>query len=404
MNILIFSQHFYPELFRINELADELTLHCSNVFVLTGKPNYPGGDIYSGYSSLGLTIEKYRLLTIFRVPLIPRGSGSSLRMVANYLSFMVSALLFAPLLLKKLKIDVIFIYGTSPLIQGLSSIPLKFIFKAKLVTWVQDLWPEDLESTGYIKNKFLLKINEWPAKLLYYFSNRILVQSNAFIEPVRRLTNNSEIYVLPNPAEKDFFNLNKSVELPKSLNFMFNKFNVVFAGNIGNNQSIPTIIEAAKLIKTYKNIQIIMVGSGSYMHRLEQEIKIHDLFNLIPVGRFEPKYMPSIFEKSDALLVTLGAKKNLSWTIPSKVQTYMAAGRPIIGSINGEGKKIIELANAGLTAYAEDPLGLADCIIKMYEMNPQDRSAFGMSGKRYAETNYHPVKVSKELITHFNSL
>lgn len=404
MNILIFSQHFYPESFRINELADELSLHVNNVFVLTGKPNYPGGNIYPGYRAFGLQVERHKSLTIFRVPLIPRGRGGALRMLANYLSFIFSALILAPIILRKLRINIIFVYGTSPLIQGLSAIPLKYFFGAKLITWVQDLWPEDLASTGYITNKYLLKVNEWPAKLLYWCSNMILVQSNAFLGPVKRLTKNSEVHVLPNPAEKDVFFSNKSMELPESLNLMAGKFNIVFAGNIGNNQSIQTIIEAAKLIKSYEKIQIIMVGNGSYSDRLIRAIEDNSLKNLVTVGRFDPKFMPSIFENSDALLVTLGAKENLGWTVPCKVQTYMAAGKPIIGSINGEGKSVIDFSNAGLTAKAEDAVELARCIIRLFEMGPLDRAKMGSAGRKYAENNYHPQKISQKLISHFRSV
>ncbi len=404
MNILIFSQHFYPESFRINELAEELSLNVNNVFVLTGKPNYPSGDIYPGYRAFGLQIERHNSLTIFRVPLIPRGRGGALRMLANYLSFIFSALIFAPILLRKLRINIIFIYGTSPLIQGLSAIPLKYFFGAKLITWVQDLWPEDLSSTGHITNKYLLKVNEWLAKLLYFFSNMILVQSNAFLGPVKRLTNNPEVHVLPNPAERDVFFSNKSMELPESLNMMAGKFNIVFAGNIGNNQSIQTIIDAAKLIKSYEKIQIIMIGNGSYNDRLLRAIEDNSLKNLVAVGRFDPKFMPSIFENSDALLVTLGAKENLGWTVPSKVQTYMAAGKPIIGSISGEGKSVIDFSNAGLTAKAEDVVGLASCIIRLFEMDPLDRAKMGSAGRKYAENHYHPQKISKKLMSYFNDV
>ncbi len=404
MNILIFSQHFFPESFRINELAEELSEQVDNVFVLTGKPNYPNGNIYPGYSALGLQIEQQKSFTIFRVPLIPRGSGGAIRMLANYLSFIFSALFLAPILLRKLKIDIIFVYGTSPLIQGLSAIPLRALFQAKLITWVQDLWPEDLASTGYITNKYLLKINEWPAKVLYFFSDRILVQSNAFLNPVRRLTDNPEIYVLPNPAESHVFYKKRSLEIPQLLSQMAGKFNVVFAGNIGNNQSIYTIIETAELIKQHKKIQIVMVGSGSYSERLKREIEERALDNLVAVGRYEPEFMPSIFECSDALLVTLGAKENLGWTVPCKVQTYMAAGRPIIGSINGEGKLVIEVSGAGLTAEAEDPVGLANCIIRLFEMDPEARTAMGKAGRQFAENNYHPQKISKILITHFRDV
>ncbi|QWD91104.1 glycosyltransferase family 4 protein [Polynucleobacter sp. MWH-Braz-FAM2G] len=384
-------------------MAEELSANVDNVFVLTGKPNYPNGDIYLGYSAFGLQIERQKSFTIFRVPLIPRGKGGAIKMLLNYLSFIISALFLAPILLRKLNIDVIFVYGTSPLIQGISAIPLRYQFKAKLITWVQDLWPEDLASTGYITNKFLLKINEWPARLLYFFSDRILVQSNAFLGPVRRLTSNPEIYVLPNPAERHVFFQNRSIEIPKLMDQMLGKFNVVFAGNIGNNQSIQTIIEAAEIIKYHKEIQIIMVGSGSYSERLKQEISERNLNNLVAVGRYDSEYMPSIFECSDALLVTLGAKENLGWTVPCKVQTYMAAGRPIIGSISGEGKLVIEASGAGLTADAEDPVGLANCIIQLFGMDSQSRAVMGNAGRQFAEKNYHPQKISQILMDHFKS-
>ena len=160
MNLLIFSQHFWPESFRINELAEELACRVENVYVLTGKPNYPEGKIFKGYQVNGIQVEKWGSIKIYRVPIILRSRGGMLRMIANYLSFIVATFFIGPILLRKNKIDIIFIYGTSPLIQGLSAIPLKLLFRAKLVTWVQDLWPEDLYSTGYITNKHILKIKK----------------------------------------------------------------------------------------------------------------------------------------------------------------------------------------------------------------------------------------------------
>lgn len=401
MNVLVFSQHFWPESFRINELAHDLSTEGAHVTILTGKPNYPGGVIFSGYSAYGTQLECYDELMVHRVPLFPRGNGSALRLLANYISFIFSASIFGPILLRKEKIDVIFVYATSPLIQGLAALPLKLFHRAKLVVWVQDLWPEDLASTGHITNSWLLKINEWPARLLYYFTERILIQSECFRTPVGRLVSNKEMYVLPNPAEGAVFLQHDVSALPEELGFMREGFNVVFAGNIGNNQSIETIVEAADLLKQHAGISIIMVGSGSRSRYISEEINKRGLLNLKVVGRYSPNVMPAIYEKSDVLLVTLARKENLSWTVPSKVQAYMAAGKPIVASINGEGARIILESGSGVVCPAEDANGLAECIINLHAMTDNTRKEMGMKGRVYAEEHYHPKKIVKELMTHF---
>jgi glycosyltransferase involved in cell wall biosynthesis len=404
MNILIFSQHFWPESFRINELAQELSEEGAHVTILTGKPNYPGGVIFSGYTALGTQSETFDGMTVYRVPVFPRGRGGALRMFANYISFLFFASCCGPFLLKKEKIDLIFIYANSPLIQGLAALPLKLIYRAKLVLWVQDLWPDDLASTGYIINSLLLKINEWPAKFLYYCTDRILIQSESFRTPVSRLAPHKEIHVLPNPAERAvFLHCNKSA-LPNELEFMRVGFNVVFAGNIGNNQSIETIIEAAEVLKDRADLCIVMVGSGSRSEYLKEEINKRGLVNLKMVGRYSPEKMPVIYEHSDVLLVTLAKRENLSWTVPSRVQTFMAAGKPIVASINGEGARIIRESGSGLVCQAEDSNGLAECITKLYAMSDIERNEIGMKGRVYSEGHYHPKNIAKECLSHFKSI
>jgi glycosyltransferase involved in cell wall biosynthesis len=406
VNILVFSQHFWPESFRINELSQDLSDEGENVSVLTGKPNYPGGTVFPGYQAFGMQKDTFDGMTVHRVPLVPRGRGGALRMFANYMSFIFSASFFGPILLRKQKIDVVFVYATSPLIQGLAALPLKLFFGAKLVVWVQDLWPEDLASTGYITNSFLLKINEWPAKLLYNFTDRILIQSESFRTPVSRLVQNKnkEIHVLPNPAERAVFQQSEQFALPEELEFMKEGFNVVFAGNIGNNQSVETIVEAATKLKSLVDLRIVMVGSGSRSEYLKEEVTKRGLENLKVVGRYPLEFMPAIYEQSDALLVSLASKENLSWTVPCKVQTYMAAGKPIVASINGEGAKIVLESGAGVVSQAEDANGLAHCIIELHAMSDMQRKVMGMKGRAYAEAYYHPTKIAKQLVSHFQSV
>lgn len=404
MNILILSQYFWPESFRINELAQELSEEGEHVTVLTGKPNYPGGVIFPGYKAKGIQSETFDGMKVHRVPMFPRGQGGAIRMVANYVSFILAAFFLSPFILRKQKIDVIFVFGTSPLIKGLAALPLKLLRGTKVVVWVQDLWPEDLASTGYITSPFLLKINEWPAIWLYYFTDRILIQSESFRVPVNRLVKNKKIFVLPNPAERAVFLQQNTCALPEELGFMRDGFNIVFAGNIGNNQSIETLVEAADILKDRTGFCIVMVGSGSRLEYLNNEIGRRNLTNLKAVGRYPSAMMPAIYEQSDALLVSLASKDNLSWTVPCKVQAYMAAGKPIIASINGEAARIVHESGVGLVCPSENAAALAERIVEMYEMSDTQRNEMGMKGRAYAEQHYHPKKIAKELLSHFQSV
>ncbi|TRZ67282.1 MAG: glycosyltransferase WbuB [Comamonadaceae bacterium] len=317
---------------------------------------------------------------------------------------MLSAFFCAPFLLRKEKIDIIFVYGTSPLIQGLSALPLKLLFKAKLVVWVQDLWPEDLVTTGYVKNPAVLKINEWAASFLYRFSDQILIQSESFRIPVTRLAPNKEILFLPNAAEKSVFVKCDQPTLPQTLAFLKEGFNIVFAGNIGNNQSIETIVSAAEILKDHAGIRIVMVGSGSRSEYLKEEIEKRGLSNLIIAGRYSSDMMPTIFTYSHGLLVSLAKKDSLSWTVPSKVQAYLAAGKPIVAALDGEGAAIVRESGAGFVCPTEDAQSLAACIVELYKMSDGERNEMGVKGRLYAEEYYHPTKIVRQLISYFSTV
>lgn len=404
MNILIFSKHFWPESFRINELAQDLRDEGENVSVLTGKPNYPAGDIFPGYKAQGTQTESFDGITVRRVPLIPRGKSGRRGLLANYISFNLSSMFYAPFLLRKEKIDVIFVYGTSPLIQGLSALPLKLLFKAKLVVWVQDLWPEDLVTTGYVKNPLVLKVNEWAARFLYRFSDQILIQSESFRIPVTRLAPNKEILFLPNAAERSVFENCGQPVLPQTLGFLKDGFNIIFAGNIGNNQSIETIVSAAEILKDKAEIRIVMVGSGSLSEYLKEEVERRGLSNLVIAGRYPSTTMAAVFAYSDGLLVSLAKKDSLSWTVPCKVQAYLAACKPIVAALDGEGAAIVRESGAGLVCPTENAQSLAACIVQLYEMSDDERNEMGSKGRLYAEEHYHPTKIARQLISYFSTL
>jgi Glycosyl transferase 4-like domain len=159
MKVLVLSQHYWPESFRITEVVESLRRAGCSVTVLTGQPNYPGGEVFAGYRAGSLGSERHPTgYTIHRVPLSPRGNGSALRLVVNYVSFLLSAALLGPWALRHESFDVIFVYGTSPILQAIPAILLKRIKRAALVTWVQDLWPQSLEVTGFVRSRRLLDL------------------------------------------------------------------------------------------------------------------------------------------------------------------------------------------------------------------------------------------------------
>ena len=265
------------------------------------------------------------------------------------------------------------------------------------------MWPEDLESTGYIKNKFILKINEWPAKILYFFSDRILIQSKGFYGPVLRLAAGKQLFCVPNPAERAVFLRKIEVSLPSAFDFMSNGFNIVFAGNIGNNQSIETIIEAANILKKIPQITFFVVGDGSRLKFLKEKVADLQLKNIHILGRFPVEVMPAIYERADALLVTLGAIGNLSLTIPSKIQAYMASAKPIVAAVDGLGAEVVNEAACGFTCPAGNSEELAKIIEKLYLMSGSDRHEMGARGRRYAEQHYHPSVIVKNITNHFRA-
>lgn len=397
MHILVFSQHFWPESFRINDLVKDLSDRGVTISVLTGKPNYPIGNVFSGYKASGLMFEKYGDIDIYRVPMLPRGQSGAIGLIKNYTSFLMSSIMFGWILTRKIKIDAIFIYGTSPLIQGLAAIPLKYFHRTRLITWVQDLWPEDLVATGYVKNSLILKINEYLVTFLYKFSDIILIQSEGFRLPVSRITTNKNIFFLPNPIERSVF-LNKKSLLPQELYFLKDGFNIIFAGNVGNNQSIDTVIDAAESLLNVPEIKIIVVGDGSRLSYLVQQIKLRYITNLYAVGKLPSEMMPTIYSMASALLVTLAKKDSLSKTVPSRVQAYLAAGVPIVGALDGEAALVIKSAGAGLVCPAEDTFGLIRCIKNLYSMTQVERNNMGKRGHKFAVENYHPEKIANEVL------
>lgn len=295
MKLLVVTQYFWPETFRITEVIQSLREAGCDVAVLTGQPNYPEGVIPRGYSAASLRTQIREGLTIHRVPLVPRGRGSALGLVLNYLSFIASAALFGPWLLRGQRFDAILVYAPSPILQAIPAIWLAWLKHAKLVTWVQDLWPESLSATGFVRDPKTLRAVSAVVRWIYRKNDLLLVQSQAFVEPVVRMADRTPVVYHPNPGELAFSAACTDRPCPLQLE---PGFNIVFAGNLGTVQALGTVLAAAHLLRDEKDVRFALVGSGSQREWLQQEVHRLGLDNVRIPGRFPPSDMPGILSQA----------------------------------------------------------------------------------------------------------
>lgn len=385
MRILVISQYFFPENFRINDLVFSLKRRGHHIEVLTGKPNYPKGDYFDGYSWNGPSEEKIQGVKVYRSNLILRKKGGGFRLFLNYFSFVFFA--FFKIFKISGKFDKVFIYAPSPITVGFLGIIAAKRFKCKSYLWVHDLWPESVRVAGGISNNIILSLINAMTKMIYKYTVQILVQSPKFIDYIKKqnVKENKLIYY-PYYAE-DFY---KAVKVKKSYKDQFpDGFNLLFAGNIGVAQSFDTIVNAFELLKEY-HINLVVLGEGRDKSRILELIKqkgISKKFYFL--GSHPPEKMSDYFACADALLITLKKADIFSYTIPGKLQSYLACGKPIIGSLDGIGNEIIIESNSGFSGEAENSKHLAENILKLYKSSSKVRKEFSTNSVEYFKKNFN---------------
>ena len=388
MHVLIVTQYFWPENFRINDVALGLKEKGHEVTVLTGQPNYPDGRFFPGYGFRSKMEEGYHGIRVLRVPLIPRGSGGAFRLLLNFCSFAISASVLGAWRCRA-SYDVILVFEPSPVTVGVPAIVLKKLRGAPIMFWVQDLWPESLSATGATESRWILSVVESLVRGIYRQCDKILVQSEAFRTSVERLgVKREKIAYFPNSAEPFYRPMSLEREAPERARLP-QGFRVMFGGNIGKAQSFETILDAAELLKDRQDIHWIILGDGRMFSWVSDEVRkrgLDDTFHLL--GRFPAEVMPRYFALADVLLVTLRKQPIFSLTIPSKVQSYLACGKPIVAALEGEGARVVREAGAGLTPTPEDAKALADAVLAMYQMPEDVRQAMGLKGRSYFETHF----------------
>lgn len=374
MKILAVCQNYYPENFRITDICETLVKRGHDVTILTGLPNYPEGYIYEEYRAGKNRHQNINGVEIIRCSEIARKNNIFSRLL-NYYSFSLSASFKA----KKLSddFDVILSYQISPVMMVRPAIAYKKKFKKKLLVYSLDLWPASLGAGGIDEDSIIYKI-------FYHFSRNIYKQADilatAFNSAIDYFNNelklnNINITYIPQYAEDVF------MEISSSGNNENNEINLLFAGNIGKAQSVETIIKAANELKNYTQIKWHIIGDGSSYKKCVELANKLMLKNVLYYGRKPFEEMKYYYSNCDAMLLTLIDDKNINRVLPSKAQSYMAAGKPIIAAANGETADVIEKSKCGFCVPAEDYHALADSVLKF--LNSTNKGAYGKAGREY---------------------
>lgn len=381
MKVLIVTNHFYPEVFRVNDVAYDLAAKGNQVTVITCIPNYPIGHFFDGYGLFKNRKEVLNGVTILRVPVIPRGEGGGVRLFLNYLSYLITASIttFFQSFIKKF--DCVLVHETSPVTVGVPAVIIKKIQKIPLYFWVLDLWPESLSAAGGIKNKYILAFFERIVKYLYSSSDKILMSSKSFeISILEKGDYKSKLVYFPNWGEDIFSNPVHTATIPE----LPEGFKIMFAGNIGEAQDFESIMQAALLMKEEKDIKWIFIGDGRKKDWVNLFIKKYSLHETVyTLGRYPINTMPAFFKEADAMLITLKDEFVFNLTVPAKLQAYLAASKPVIAMLNGEGANIIKESGCGYVVKSGDFQSLVKMIRNQVLVDKENFKKKGELGNLY---------------------
>lgn len=358
MHILIVSQYYYPEQFQINEIAPELVRRGHDVTVLTGLPNYPLGELYSGYENGNKREEIIEGVHVIRVYEHPRRKGV-LHLLLNYFSFMISGSRKAKTI--KDKYDVVLCYQLSPVLMIRPAIAYASKKHVPLIVYCLDIWPES--ARAHLSNKIFFNLIKFYSQKLYRACDFIAVTSRPFIDYLSQVNHvaRAKLGYLPQHADGKLLDMDLSSADDGIVDFMY-------AGNMGKGQTLEVIVKATAELKSRNDFKVHMVGDGSQRHELEQlaqNLGVAD--TVVFYGNQKRDDMPSFYKKADVLLLTLRGDNAVGNTMPGKLQVYMTTGKPILGAINGAAAEVISEAKCGECVPAGDFKGLAGLMLKYIE-------------------------------------
>lgn len=404
LKVLVVTQYFWPENMRINDMVRDLTAKGHEVTVLTGLPNYPEGAVFERYRQSPGDFCRYEGAEVVRVPLIPRGKRS-LTLALNYLSFFTSASTLGAFKLRGRRFDALFVYAVSPIMAVIPALLIGRVKRAPVFVWVLDLWPETLRAVGVVRHPKLLGVVGKLVSWIYNRTDYLLLQSHGFRDNVRqycsRPISDERLVYFPSWAEDDFSTPDTSTA--PLITRDPEVFTVVFAGNLGEAQDFPAVLDAAQALRGSVAVRWVIVGDGRMSEWIAAEVAARQMDNVHLLGRHPLEAMPVLFAQADALLVSLKTNDVFEKTIPGKVQAYLASGRPLLGMINGEAARVIVESGAGLACDSGDAQGLAAITRCLAESAEDDRARMGQAGRAYYEQHYAKEKLMARLESLFRA-
>ena len=397
MKILFVCQYFYPEVFRGNDIAFHWAEDGHEVHVVCGVPNYPNGVFHKGYGWFKRRHEVINGVKVTRLPIIPRGNNKIL-LILNYFSYLIVGLVYMLFHALFHKYDRVFVQQLSPVMMSAPGVLYKKIQRVPLYTWVLDLWPESLTAAGGINNKYVLAFFKHYVKSEYKHSDKILISSRSFEKSILEYGDyKDKIVYYPqwsDASPNDNVNVNKNDNLPE----LPEGFKLMFAGAVGEAHGFECTMEAARMTKEHKEIKWVIVGDGRKLEWVREYVKEHGLEETVyTLGRFPAEAMPWFFGQADVMLVTLSDDPLFKLYAPAKISSYMAAGKPIVAVLNGEGAEMIRDAGCGWTLAAGDAEGFAKLAIDLSREDASELAAKGANAAKYYDEHFVKEKCLRKL-------
>lgn len=414
MKILFVCQYFYPEVFRGNDIAFHWAEEGHDVHVVTGIPNYPHGKFYDGYGlfkrrheEIVQEVQRFKefkgRVRVTRLPIIPRGNNKIMLML-NYFSYLMVAWVWMLFHAMFHKYDRVFVQQLSPVMMSAPGVLYKRLRKVPLYTWVLDLWPESLTAAGGINNKYVLAFFKCFVKSEYKHSDKILISSRSFEKSIAEYGDYTDkiIYYPQWSDGSDSGVLSveslESVKRVESSGVLKKGFKLMFAGAVGEAHGFECTMQAALLTKEKKDIKWIIVGDGRRLEWVRGFIKENGLEETVfTLGRFPSETMPWFFKQADVMLVTLSDDPLFRLYAPAKISSYMAAGKPIVAVLNGEGAEVIKEADCGWSLPAGDAEGFAKLAVELSQKEAAELAVKGENAAKYYNEHFVKEKCLRKL-------
>ena len=400
-HILVISQVFYPEQFRINDMCQEWIKRGYKVTVLTGIPNYPQGKFYDGYGFFKKRKEIWNEIEIIRIPVIPRGHNV-IGLVLNYFSFPFSGLFWNAF--NKIRADYVFMFETSPMTQCVIGVWYAKKHKVPLYLYVQDLWPENVEIVTGITSPLVIEPIQKMVDYIYKNCNEIFVTSPSFVRAVcdrKKKVTEDKVHYWPQYAEEFYQPVERKQmdDIPKT-----DAFKVIFTGNVGYAQGLDILPKTAAILKKAGNkVLFCIVGDGRYMEEFKKEIKklqVEEMFCL--TGRKPAEEIPQFLAACDAAFLSFMETKLFEMTIPAKLQSYMACGMPVIAAAAGETERIIDEARCGICSPSGDEEALAKSIEKIMTCSKDELDVMKKRSRKYFEEHFEKKELMDQMDEYFD--